>query len=139
MKRSSDFYNNIEEYNKRIKNVDDLILSYVSKNNTKIEKEYSAVRIEDYKVARSTNNINSEIEIKIEDWYYKEDKTEIADSIYKINLNDKVFLFKFFDFGPGECVLAGYHIKDSFFARSFVAFLNEKMIEERYEKILNIL
>lgn len=137
----TDFYENLEEYHNKIEILEQLIVDYFSSINNVYVKTYSAVRIENWKITRSTKNINKEMENFIEKWYKKEEHDEVYNSIFKLEHNDIIFLFKLFEKenNKGNCVLAGYALKDGVNVRSFLSSVSEKVMLEKYEKILSII
>ena len=136
---SEQFYESIVKYHIKTDAIQRLVSDYFKAVGRKYQKRFVAVKIKDFFVEKSTEELSETIQESINIWFRKEDKDEIFESIYKIEVPDEVYLFKFFDFGEGEAILAGYVLLETVSVRAFLASLGVRQIEQKYEKILSIL
>ena len=130
---------NINQYHEKTHGILKLIVDYFNKTKRSYSKEFAAIRIEGYKVLENTCSLSMNAIEKLEVWAKDDIHEDLFDSIYKLDLDDKVFLFKIFKFSEQDYIFAGYILDDSVSVRSFLASFNEMKIQSKYEKILNIL
>jgi len=132
------FYNSIETYHQRVDKILILIQDYFDEHKSKRHnREFMAIEIIYGEVIESTHDLNTELKEKVVSWLRNE-KTELEESIYTIELDHKIFLCKIFEFNEGGTVLAGYVLNETAFVRTFISKFSEKRIMEKYEKILSI-
>jgi hypothetical protein len=143
---SKDFYDNLRQFHDRIKPITKLINDFTKTRHGRkklLSPVYAAVRVENGEVKELYNFPEADYsanELKdiIQDWVVEDLKYKYIKDIYKIELRDRVFLFKIFQETNNKAnfVMAGYIIKDSMALRSFMTSLNEYTIQERYEQLL---
>jgi len=137
--QSVKFYENIDIYHNRVDSILRLIQDYFDHRKTKYSKKFMAIRVIDEKINNSTQELSEDIKERIEFWLRNDDKAELEDSIYSIELINQIFFCKIFNFNNNNIVLAGYILKESALVRTFISKFSEKHIQEKYEKILEIL
>ena len=135
----SEFYTSLEYFHDRIYNLQKLIMDYFESKRKQCEKTYLGVKIIENHIQQSTIELDKNAEERIINWLRIAYRKEFYHSIYKIDLHEKVYMFKIFEFDVEKLVLAGYLIKDSVNVRLFLSTLSENVIQERYERILAII
>lgn len=130
---------NINDYHEKTYFILKLIVDYFNKTKRNYSKEFTSIRFENFKLIESNIELNEIQKENLEVWLRTSDKENIYSSVFKVELLDKVFLFKMFEFDKGNVILAGYSLNDSVSVRSFLASFNETKIQEKCEKILGII
>jgi hypothetical protein len=133
------FYMNINDYHEKSYVILKLIVDYFNKTKRNYSKEFVAMRFEHFELKESNITLTEIQKERVEVWLKSSDRDDLFNSIFKIELLDKVFLFKMFEFSEGDVIFAGYALEDSVSVRSFLASFNEMKIQEKYERILSII
>ncbi|MFW6281436.1 MAG: hypothetical protein ACOC1O_01405 [bacterium] len=139
---TKNFYNNISHYYKKVNKILKIIKDFSEQKNKKFETNFIAIHIKDGEILETNEkeNFPEDLKRKIEEWYNSNHKTVLKESIYKFEYKNMIFLLKIFKFKDNkDAVIAGYMLNDSLSVRTFLMTLSEKQIEERYEKIMNLL
>lgn len=136
------FYENIESYHKKVRDIIVLIVNFYKNYNIDTDgKAYRAMRFKDGKIVETNfTNLNNKTKEKIEKWLSSGHKIELIDSIYKLDIEDKVFLFKIFNFEEkGEEIFAGYILEESYELRSHIFNFRTNEIQNRVNRVLAVL
>ncbi len=135
------FYNDIVLYHDKVDKILKLIRDYFDKRKVKCEKSFIAIEIIKGTVRHSTFELSDDDVERIEVWFRsdKSEKKEINNSIYILEIENKIFFCKIFQFKEKNSVLAGYILEDKALVRTFISKFSEQKIKEKYERILSIM
>lgn len=144
---SKQFYASIDKFHKKVKKLQEIILEYCKKRGFTCDKEFFAVHFHNGEVHTMTDNIYQELnnveafkEI-IEFWFENKDGSEFVDNIYKIEMENKIFLFQLFDFADSneEGVIAGYRVPNTIDSRLLLLSISNAYIHSQYKTIASFM
>jgi len=136
--QADNFYTNVEQYHVKVDKIHKLITDYFDHRKAQYSKKFMAIEIIEGRIKKITDELSNDSLEKIEFWLRYDDKSEIEDSIYSLELEDQIFFCKIFDFENENVILAGYVLNESTLVRTFISKFSEQKIQEKYEKILAI-
>lgn len=140
---AQDFYKSLEYFHEQAEPIQKLFIDYHTNHhngNSSCEKRFFALKIKNGVVKKFTSTITKNINnihyfkeiIELWDKYEKENN-KVVRSIYKLEFENKIFLFKIFSFTDREnektFVYAGYYFDNNVKNRLFVAFLRNQQLE----------
>jgi len=138
--KAKEFYKNIEAYHSRVRDIIVLIVNFYKNYNVDIDGN-RAMRFKEGKIVETNfENLNEIAKEKIEKWSISNNKIELTNSIYKLDIDNKIFLFKIFRFSEkDEEIFAGYILNESYELRSHIFNFRANEIQNRVDKVLAVL
>ncbi len=144
---SKQFYESIELFHKKVKKLHEIILSYYQARGMSCEKEFFAIHFNGGEIHdmvdtlyHEVNDIQTFKEV-FEFWFEHKDNSEFVDNIYKLEIENKVFLFQFFNFknSKKEGVISGYFFRNSIDVRLLLLSLSNACISKNYNTVSNLI
>lgn len=144
---SKQFYDSIELFHKKVKNLHGIIINYYQTRGMLCEKEFFAIQFYDGKIHDMVDSIYHNIQNitafkeVFEFWFEHKDNSQFVENIYKIEIENNIFLFKFFSFKDSkeEGVISGYFLKNSIDVRLLLLSLSNAYITSNYNTISNFI
>jgi len=142
MNEAKIFYGNLDTYHKKVKDIIKVIIGFYAKYGISSEGEiYKAIRFENNKIVETNIKLSKEEKERIENWLTFGFKVELSDSIYKLDIENNIFLFKMFTFNKNKNkndVFAGYLLEQSYELRSFLLDFRTKKIQKNVNNFVSI-
>lgn len=144
---SKQFYDSIDMFHKKVRKLNEIIVNYYYTRGLTCEREFFAVQFQGGKIHDMVDSIYHDINnIEVfkevfEFWFEHKDNSEFIDNVYKVEIENKVFLFQFFSFdnNENEGVVAGYFIKNSIDTRLLLLSLSNAVINSNYRTIASFM
>jgi len=137
------FYKSIDILHKKVKKLNKIILDYFQNKNGTYLKDFFAVQFINYKVHDITDSVKNKVEDTesfkevLEIWFANKETSEYVDDIFKIEMEDKIFLFQYFKFHSTEDgVIAGYLLENTIESRILLFNISNSHISDTSNSIM---
>lgn len=124
--------------------LNDFIDKFCNQNNTIINKKKIKIEFKNYSIDMDNtilldNIINEKSIITITRWFRTNKNESLGFGIYKIDLDEGLFIFQLQDSNNGSAILTGFLMEDTFETRLLIASITEETIIQKCQDILKII
>lgn len=137
------FYQSIDILHRKVKKLNQIILNYFQDKTVIYTKDFFAVQFINNKVHDVTESLEKsvsnfeELKVILELWFENKEESEFIDDIFKIEVDNKIFLFQYFRFeNTNDGVIAGYVINNTINSRILLFNISNSRILKSSQTIM---